>query len=141
MGARVTLELKAGRKMLCVTALLNGGFESEEPCVLLPRAAALALYRRIPANAAREGIQTAGGASNVIVLPSPLKARVLVPSRKGPSARLSVLISSEETEVLASDTAIDALGVEILSHGKGIWRFSHERVRRESVPRAEWPRE
>jgi hypothetical protein len=52
--------------------------------------------------------------------------------------RLVVLISSEETEVLASDTAIDAFGVEILSHGKGTWRFARERRPRESVSRREW---
>lgn len=51
---------------------------------------------------------------------------------------IRVIVSDMETEVLVSDTAIDAFGIEIRSHGRGIWHFSDEERLRDSVPPQLW---
>ena len=119
--------------MLATAALLNGGFEAADPHVLLPRRAFAHLYAHEPAGAATNEVQTAGGASDVLVLPDPIDAWVDAGDRSGPVASVRILVSDVETEALISDTAIDALGLEIKSHGRGIWRFIGEDRERQSV--------
>jgi hypothetical protein len=58
--------------------------------------------------------------------------------RSGPTVLVNILVSDAETEVLVSDTAIDAFNIEIRSHGRGLWRFAGEERDRPSVPPQLW---
>ncbi|HEY3234598.1 MAG TPA: hypothetical protein VGJ84_07765 [Polyangiaceae bacterium] len=139
MGARVDLHLKRpGGAHLATAALLNGGFEADAPHVLLPRRAYTHLFPDAPSGAHPDSVQTAGGASPVLVLPDPVEACVDAGDRMGPVAVVHVIVSEFESEVLVSDTAIDALGLEIKSHGRGLWRFVGEERVRPSVPPQLW---
>jgi len=139
VGARVDLHLRTpSGGTLATAALLNGGFEAAEPHVLLPRRAFAHLYVHEPAGVATSEVQTAGGPSDVLVVPDPIDAWVDGGDRSGPVAAVRILVSDAETEALVSDTAIDALGLEIKSHGRGIWRFAGEDHDRQSVPPQLW---
>ena len=123
---------------LATAALLNGGFEAETPHVLLPRRAYAQLFAQDPAGAHGDDVQTAGGRSEVLVLPDPIEAWVDAGDRTGPTVLVRVLVSTAETEALVSDTAIDAFTIEIHSHGRGLWRFAGEGHDRASVPPQIW---
>jgi len=139
VGARVDLHLRRpDGTVLATAALLNGGFEAESPHVLLPRRAYAHLYSTEPAGTRADEVQTAGGASAVLVLADPVDAWVDAGDRAGPVAPVHVIVSDAETEVLVSDAAIDALGIEIKSHGRGVWRFAGEERERPSVPKQLW---
>jgi hypothetical protein len=139
VGARVDLHLRqADGTVLAAAALLNGGFEAESPHVLLPRRAYTHLFSREPEGAHADEVQTAGGTSSVIALPDSIEAWVDGGDRSSPVIAVHVIVSDAETEVLVSDTAIDALGIEITSHGRGLWRFAGEHVTRPSVPPQLW---
>jgi hypothetical protein len=118
--------------------VLNGGFESPSPHVLLPRRAYAHLFDRDPAGAHGDDVQTAGGRSEVLVLPDPIEAWVDGGDRTGPKILVHVLVSDAETEVLVSDPAIDAFAIEIRSFGGGLWRFAGETKDRPSVPPQLW---
>ena len=65
-------------------------------------------------------------------------ARVVIEERQGPEVSVRVFISDDEPEILISDMAIDALGVEIKSPGKGLWRFADEEEIRHSAAYQIW---
>ena len=139
MGARVDLHLRQGDgTILATAALLNGGFEAETPHVLLPRRAYTHLFPREPSGSRVDEVQTAGGTSSVVTLSDSIEAWVDAGDRSSSVISVHVLVSDAETEVLVSDTAIDALGIEITSHGRGIWRFAGELMTRSSVPAQLW---
>ncbi|GIW72688.1 MAG: hypothetical protein KatS3mg102_2230 [Planctomycetota bacterium] len=134
---RVRLERNPSRAIE-TSAVLNGGFATERPTVLLPRRAALALFPDYPAGSRPLPALTAGGQTTLRELGEPLWVRVLAGDREGPAASCRVLVSEAEDEVLLSDYAIDALGVRIEQHGPGIWRFADEQRTRASVPAEPW---
>ena len=139
MGARVDLHLRqSDGTVLATAALLNGGFEAETPHVLLPRRAYAHLFREEPVGSRVDEVQTAGGASSVMTLPDAISAWVDAGDRSSSVVSVHVLVSDAETEVLVSDTAIDALGIEITSHGRGLWRFADDQKTRTSVPPQLW---
>jgi hypothetical protein len=139
MAARVDLHLRrADGVTLATAAILNGGFEADAPHVLLPRRAYAHLFAENPAGTHSDDVQTAGGRSEVLVLPDPVEAWVDAGDRSGPTVLVNILVSDAETEVLVSDTAIDAFTIEIRSHGRGLWRFAGEERDRPSVPPQLW---
>jgi hypothetical protein len=124
--------------VLASAALLNGGFEAEVPHVLLPRRAYAHLFSKEPAGSHIDQVQTAGGAASVVTLSEAIEAWVDGGDRSSPIVPVLVLVSDAETEVLVSDTAIDAFGIEITSHGRGLWRFAGDARTRSSVPPQLW---
>ncbi|MBI4614323.1 MAG: hypothetical protein HY720_11985 [Planctomycetes bacterium] len=119
-------------------AILNGGFGSEVPCLLLPRQAALLLFPEYPAGMVPVGGATAGGRATFLASREELAARVREPDRDGPAIAFRVVVSEHDDEILVSDSGIDALGVEVKKHGEGLWRFDGETRIRRSVPRRRW---
>ena len=139
MGARVDLHLRQPNgTVLSTTALLNGGFEAADPHVLLPRRAYQHLFPQDPVGVYEEQVQTAGGTDTVAVVPGAVEAWVHGGDRSSVVVGVKVLVSDAESEVLVSDTAIDAFGIEIKSHGQGLWRFNDEERVRPSVPHQLW---
>lgn len=140
MSAIVTLSI-AGPRKRCLesAALLNGGFSSRSPSLLLPRAAALELFPEYPAGTRPLGAATAGGRISLRVAPVPAWVRVVTKDREGTRVRFQVVVSEAEDEVLVSDYGIDALGVKIERQGEGLWRFADEERVRPSVARRSWP--
>ncbi len=139
MGVRVNMLLRrADGATLTSSVLLNSGFESDEPHILLPRCAAERLFPVLPPGTKAQTIGTAGGDAQILVPSEKIFARVLVEDQRGPEIPVCVFISDEEVEILVSDTAIDALGVEIKSPGKGLWKFAGEEEIHSSSPPQEW---
>ncbi len=139
MGVRVNLLLRrTSGANLTASALLNSGFESDEPHIMLPRRAAERLYDQLPLETTAETIGTAGGDVEILAPSERILARVVIEERQGPEVSVRVFISDDEPEILISDMAIDALGVEIKSPGKGLWRFADEEEIRHSAAYQIW---
>lgn len=139
MAVRVRVEFtgRVGRVLGCV-ALLNGGFESLRPTVLLPAAAAVHVLARPLAKARRIRVEVACGETSLWTVQEHLMGCVVTRDRRGRAIRFHVLVAEGEREVLVSDSAIDALGVEIKSFGKGLWRFRRQRRLRRSEDPQRW---
>jgi hypothetical protein len=136
---RLRIERPSGERLECA-ALLNGGFESGRPEILLPAPAARRLYAQYPAETLPVAGLLAAGETELLELPERVLACVVTPAREGRQARFSVLVSDGADEVLVSDSGIDALGVRIESFGRGVWRFGNERRLRKSARRQHWLR-
>jgi len=119
-------------------SLLNGGFESESPCILLPVAVAAKLLRKMPEEGDRILAEVAGGKATFFFAEDTLNIHVVTQDRRGPAVECNVIVSKGDREILVSDLAIDALGVKIESFGKGLWRFSDEEQQRTSEPAQYW---
>lgn len=136
MAVRLRLRIKVGGKEIEETALLNSGYESQEPELAVPTPVAekLGLWP-LPEGTRAEYVEyeTAGGPAFMIRLRSSGEVRAISEDRVGPPAQCRFLIASQLDEVLVSDRAIDALGLAVESFGEGLWRFRDEppeRVRR-----------
>jgi hypothetical protein len=141
MAVRVRISIdppNPGAGPLESTAVLNGGFESERPCLLLPAAAAAKILRRMPEDSDRIVAEVAGGTTTFLLACDNLTIRIVTPERKGPAVACDAIVSMGDREILVSDTAIDALGVEVRSFGKGLWKFSDEDRNRPSEPPQYW---
>lgn len=135
MGVRVRVRIEGpDGRVLDSVALLNGGFETRDPHVLLPAEAARKLFAH-PMKGKKVAARTADHEATMTRPADPLVVRVLSDDREGPAVTCRALVAPHAEEVLLSDSAIDAVGVEIRSFGGGLWQFVGEsRTRRSEEP-------
>lgn len=139
MAVRVRLQLRRkGRGTVEAVALLNGGFETAEPFLLLPKALALKLFPDFPAGASGVRGETVGGMAALFLLSESVEVRARGGRGQGTIRSCRLLVSDIEREVLVSDSAIDALGISIESFGAGTWRFKGEKKLRSSEQPQYW---
>lgn len=81
---------------------------------------------------------TAAGPSVCRLLDERVRVAVTATGRDSVEVGFEVLVSETVPEVLVSDSGIDALGLAIVSFGRGLWRFRDESVTRESETPEEW---
>jgi len=138
VGVRVRVRIKYGGNLLETVALVNTGFETPNPQILLPVKAAekLGLWPNLPRDASIEIYDTAGGPTRVY------RARnaviVEVAGREGRGVVADVVISHVEVEVLISDKLTEELMIAIEKPSEGIWRFRDEIVERKSEKPEIW---
>lgn len=144
MGVRVRVKLtsKTGSSIEA-NSLLNTGFETEGPEILIPIriAEALDLWPELPDGTAVRAYETAGGTVRMATIEEGVKIQVIAgEGRPGSREPLvcSATISEVEREVLLSDRAIEELGIVIESSGRGLWRFKDEAELQESVEPQYW---
>lgn len=142
MAVRVKVRIESGYspKVIESVALLNSGFESEEPLLLVPRAAAvdLGLLPQLPAGASQKDFETPAGIVRMYTLPLAAKVAVVCDDRETPSVSCNVTISDVENELILSDSLIDSLNISLESPGRGLWRFRDESPTRPSLPPRLW---
>jgi len=141
MGVRVRLRIKSAGKTVETTALVNTGFETEQPEILLPANLAEKLGLYPPAEGSTlEEYSVVGGKTLIIKSSQPAEVQVLVEDRNTNPVMAVPIISSEETEVLISDKLASKLKLSIDDPGEGLWRFRDEppTKTRTSVPPEYW---
>lgn len=67
-----------------------------------------------------------------------VQGRVVAADREGEVVSFHALVSGSDSEVLVSDSGIDALGVRIESFVPGRWRFSDETSSRDTEVPQYW---
>lgn len=136
---RLRVELTEG-KSLEATALVNTGFETQKPQLLLPVKAAekLNLWPNFPSEAMVEIYDTAGGPMRVYVLPDKAKTSVLTEDRESRRVLSDIVISHTEVEILIGDKLAGKMNLVIEDPGEGILRFkddSPDKKRRSETPK------
>ena len=122
MGVRVKVRIEVGDRAVEVPALVNSGFESEEPDIAIPVRVAVALGLWPPRDFRLEEVDTAGGGGLVYASPRPGKLRLLLGTDYEPEITCNILVNPHIDEVLLSDYVIDELGIVVLSFRRGLWR-------------------
>jgi hypothetical protein len=126
MAVRIKLRLRARASggAIEVSALINSGFETDSPQLLIPMRLArrLALYPP-PITSSIIEIGTAGGPSRVFLIREALEVWAITDDREVGPKLVDVLISPIEEEVLVNDKLTEELGIILLATGSGKWRF------------------
>ena len=117
---RIKIRTKAGSTS--VPAVLNTGFESEEPELVLPLELAVELGVWPSGEVEYADYTTAGGSTSLPVVKKAARVELLLEDQKTKPMICNAVIDPNVDEVLLSDSAIDELGIIILS-AKGKWRF------------------
>jgi hypothetical protein len=131
MAVRIKLKLKSktSGRIMETSALINTGFETESPQILIPvRLAKELLLYPPPYTSNIIEIGTAGGPSKVFLIRNDADIWVITENReKGPKSA-DILISLIEEEVLINDKLTEELNIIILAPGSGKWKFSDDPV-------------
>ncbi len=136
---RVRLTTKRSNRSSESTALVNSGYEADEPEVVIPEKLAerLRFLPELPPGTRLEEYESVLGKARFHYLPKALKVAVLTADRKEGPITCDVAIAPGEHEVLLSDKLIDALNLVPERPGVGFWRFRDEpptKTRKSVVP-------
>ena len=132
---RLRLRSVSGREVV-VAALVNSGYETERPELLVPASVAreLGLYPTLPRGAeVREYILADGSRTRLIKVPSAIEVSAVANDRVVGPVRCDVAIAERSEEPLIGDKLSDALQIVAIAMGEGLWCFRDEvgkRVRR-----------
>jgi hypothetical protein len=143
VAVRIRLRIRSrttGRELRAV-ALVNSGFETVKPQLLVPIKVAelLGLWPQIPRDYTVKDYMTAGGPVRMHVLVDEVEVSVDVERSANPVIS-DLVISPFEEEVLVSDKLAGKLGIVVYDFAEGIWRLQTdpEAVRRRSEEREIW---
>jgi len=129
MAIRLKLRLSRGERYVDVIALINSGYETSEPEILLPShiAMELGLLPTLPPGSLyKEYILADGSTTRLIVIPKALKISVVEEDRVLGDVESNAVISEKADEPLISDKLAGKLGIVAIDFGEGYWCFKDE---------------
>jgi len=138
LRVRLRLRVRGREGFVDASALVNTGFETEAPQLLLPLrlGSVLGLWPSPEAQLLEFG--TTGGPVRNYVVPNSLEVWVLGDDRVVVPVVSDAVISNVELEALINDKLAGALGIMILNPATGEWRFRDDDasvIRRTEPPR------
>ena len=143
MGVRIKLKISSLKDSSSseVNVLLNSGFETEKPEMVVPAQVAkeLGFWPILPGNAVAETYEAAGGSELIMhYIPDAVEILAVTEDKASKPVKCALVISETEREVLLSDRTIDELDIIIESPGRGLWRFRDDVKTRNSVAPQYW---
>jgi len=141
LAVRIRVRLRILDKEITTTALVNTGFETDEPQILVPDRLLIANgvdLSRLHGTTMEYG--TAGGTIVMFVARRACRVALVEPDRVVGDVVADLVVSPVEREVLISDALGEELGIVILSLKRGLWRFEDDpqgRIR-EPYPPQPW---
>jgi len=138
---RIRIEAPSLNNVAESSALVNTGFETERPQLVLPRRLAEKLQLWPPPREAEVVVLgTAGGPSRMYLVKNGLDVSILVGGEARNKTVCDALISDIEEEVLINDKLGEELGIVIERMASGDWRLSTDtpEVRRKSEKPEYW---
>jgi len=127
MGVRVRVRLCVKGHCLILRALVNSGYESAEPELAIPQSIAEELGIWPSQRFTLEEAYTAGGLAPVYVIDEDARVNlVLSDNNYVEDVKVKLIVNPSLDEALISDQLIDALGIIVISFGKGLWRYKEE---------------
>jgi hypothetical protein len=125
---RVKVRVVVGVRVFEAIALVNTGFETDEPQLLIPYN--LLLEKNIDISDLGKPTlleyDTPGGSVTMYVYPRACRVSIIEPDRSSREVIADLVVSLTEREVLMSDALIEELGVIIISPRKGLWKFTDD---------------
>lgn len=125
MGVRVKIKIisRSTGKQVITSALVNSGFESDKPQLLIPRKLAEELGLWPPTVTTSMEYKTTAGPVYLITISDELEVYIVTHDKeKGPFV-CDAVISTIEDEVLINDQLGELLGIIILGLSSGKWKF------------------
>ena len=145
MVVRTRVKIKALKgkegKTVETVALINAGFESEEPEIIVPvrLAEELGLWPQLPQGTEIETYEVAGGGKvRTYRIEGALETQVITEGAASDPVKTTAAIVEGEREVILSDKAISAHQMVLEEVGAGIWRFRGEAKTRQSEKPEFW---
>jgi len=129
MAIRLRLRLRRGSRSVDVVALVNSGYETLEPEVLVPASIAkeLGLLPTLPpGSVVKEYVLADGTVTRLIRVPRAAMVSVVEEDRVVGDVEAHVVISDKADEVLISDKLAGKLGIVALDFAEGLWCFRDE---------------
>ncbi len=137
MGVYVPLCIKRGERAARTSALVNSGYEAEEPELHVPLALAKKLSFSL--EALRGERYRVVGADTLAYVLGQVEVKLVLEDRETPWLTARAVSVPGEHEVLISDALAEALGIEIVAPRSGLWRLSGDPALRKSVQPEYWP--
>lgn len=140
MAVRVRLRIKKSEREILTTALVNTGFESDEPQLIIPLRLAEALGLTSGRASIEEFSVAGGGAVSGYRLEEPVEIELALEDRPPVAMRVPVTVLPRETEAIISDRLASELGIVVLDPWRGFWCLRDELGSKErpSAPAEEW---
>lgn len=137
---RIKINSLKGKPPLEVSSLLNTGFGTEEPEVLVPVKVAekLSFWPELPEGAMVKAYETAGGIARMYRISKAIEIQAATGDKISEPVKCALVISEIENEVLLSDRTIEELNIIIESPAKGLWKFKDDVELRNSVEPQYW---
>jgi predicted aspartyl protease len=128
VGVRVKVRIKYGGKSVDLIALVNTGYETDVPEILIPVdiAEKLGLWPKLPDNTSVETYKTASGLMKVYRVGG-ANVSLLIDNAEVRSTETYVVISEYVDEALISDQLTSRLDIVIEDPAKGLWRLRENR--------------
>lgn len=128
MGVRVKVRIKYGGRSVDLIALVNTGYETDVPEILVPLdiAEKLGLWPKLPDNTLVETYRTASGLMKVYRVGG-ANVSLLIDDVEVRSTETYVVISEHTDEALISDQLTSKLDIVIEDPAKGLWRLRENR--------------
>ena len=141
MAVRVRLLIRSldTNVEVLTAALVNSGYEVEEPEILLPRRLAEFMGISLKPPRARVMVyETPFGFYHLIFSPKAVSVHLVDVCKR--VEEVNVAVSEGEREVLISDALAEALGIQLMNIARGLWRYRDDPpdVIRESVRAEYW---
>ena len=139
MACRVKVKLKRDDMSIETSALINSGFETDAPDIVLPVELARKLGLWPPQVTNFAMLDTGGGEVATPYYEAALRLELLMPDRPSKEIIVNVVVNPHVHEVLISDYVASILGIVILDLKRGLWRLQDEQDKiRPSEEREEW---
>lgn len=124
---RLRIKLKNSSKSIELPVLVNGGAESLRPCLVVDETIAESLGVWPPEEAEVYTVEEASSTSSAYLLPDFVELELL-DEKGGVLSKITadLVIQIGLTEPLITDVTIDALGIQVVSFGKGLWRHKKD---------------
>jgi len=129
VAVRIKLRLVRGNSSVEVIALVNSGYETVEPELLVPPSIArdLSLYPQLPQGALVKEYKLADGSvTRLIKIPMAISVYAVEEDRVVGPVESSLVIAEKAEEPLISDKFTGKLGIAVLDFGEGLWCFREE---------------
>jgi hypothetical protein len=138
VAVRVRVRIRSGERESETSALVNTGFETQQPEMLLPAGLAETLGLYPPKSGSLlEEYTVVGGTTTVIKSSEKIHVQLLIEGRETSPVEVVPLISDREDEALISDFLASLLKIVIEDAKEGLWRLRDEKpeeVRLSSEP-------
>jgi len=126
MAVRLKLRIRVSGYVTEEVALLNSGYETPTPQLLIPISLAAKLGIWPPKGAPEVTLETAGGPLKAWFYSRVASVSIAVEDVVSKEAVADIVVSLLADEPLINDKLADELEIAVEAFGRGLWRFSWE---------------
>ncbi len=126
MVCRVRIRLRVDDKVFEGRALLNSGFESDTPDIVIPVNVARDLGLWPPKTNVIAMLDTGGGEVVSPYYQSSADLELILEDRASKTVKVSIIVNPHVDEVVLSDYVVSLLNIILLDFKKGFWRLSDD---------------